>query len=182
MRYEEARGKVARFLNTRSDAEVIFVRGTTEAINLVASSLTSRIQSGDEILVTHLEHHANIVPWQLLCQRTGAQLKVLPIDDHGDLCLDQLESLVNERTRIMALPHISNALGTVNPVQQLCDFARARGILTLIDGAQAIAHTPVDMQTLGCDFYAFSGHKLYGPTGIGVLYGCEELLNQMPPY
>jgi cysteine desulfurase/selenocysteine lyase len=182
MRYEEARGKVARFLNTRSDAEVIFVRGTTEAINLVASSLTSRIQSGDEILVTHLEHHANIVPWQLLCQRTGAQLKVLPIDDHGDLCLDQLESLVNERTRIMALPHISNALGTVNPVQQLCDFARARGILTLIDGAQAIAHTPVDMQTLGCDFYAFSGHKLYGPTGIGVLYGREELLNQMPPY
>ena len=181
-RYEEARTQVARFLNTRHPAEIIFVRGTTEAINLVASSLTSRIQAGDEILITHLEHHANIVPWQLLCQRTGAHLKVLPIDIHGDLCLDQLESIVSSRTRLMAFPHISNALGTVNPVDVLCRFAQDRGILTLIDGAQAAAHTPVDVQALGCDFYAFSGHKLYGPTGIGVLYGREELLNDLPPY
>ena len=181
-RYEAARDQVARLLNTRSSSEVVFVRGTTEAINLVASSLIDRISTDDEILVTHLEHHANIVPWQLLCQRTGAQLRVLPIDERGDLCMDQLEALVNERTRIMAFPHISNALGTVNPVSQLCAFAKTRGILTLIDGAQAIAHTPVDVQALGCDFYAFSGHKLYGPTGVGVLYGREELLNSMSPY
>lgn len=181
-RYETARVKIAEFLNAPSANEVIFVRGTTEAINLVASSLSSRLQAGDEILITHLEHHANIVPWQLACQRTGAILKVIPINEHGELCLEQLDSLVSEKTKIMAFNHISNALGTVNDVQYLCDYARQRGILTLIDGAQAIAHTPVDVQKLGCDFYVFSGHKLYGPTGIGVLWGKEALLNELPPY
>ena len=181
-RYESARSRIAQFLNAPSVNEVIFLRGTTEAINLVASSLSSRLKAGDEILVTHLEHHANIVPWQLACQRTGAVLKVLPIDENGELCLEQLDNLVSDRTKIMAFNHISNALGTVNDVQYLCDYAKKRGIWTLIDGAQAIAHTPVDVQTLGCDFYVFSGHKLYGPTGIGVLWGHESLLNELPPY
>ena len=181
-RYESARERVAKFLNAPSVNEVIFLRGTTEAINLVAASLSSRLKEGDEILVTHLEHHANIVPWQLACQRTGAILKVLPIDEDGELCLDQLDDLVSDQTKIMAFNHISNALGTVNNVQYLCDYAKKRGIWTLIDGAQAIAHTPVDVQALGCDFYVFSGHKLYGPTGIGVLWGHELLLNELPPY
>lgn len=182
LRYESARETVAQFLNAPSSNEVVFVRGTTEAINLVASSFSSQLKAGDEILISHLEHHANIVPWQLACQRTGAILKVIPINDRGELCLDQLDQLVSERTRLMAFNHISNALGTVNDVQYLCDYAKKRGILTLIDGAQAIAHTPVDVQALGCDFYVFSGHKLYGPTGIGVLWGKEELLNVLPPY
>ena len=152
------------------------------AFFLVASSLSTRLQEGDEVLITHLEHHANIVPWQLACQRTGAQLKVIPIDENGDLCLDELDRLVSPKTKIMAFNHISNALGTVNDVRYLCAYAQARGILTLIDGAQAIAHTEVDVQELGCDFYVFSGHKLYGPTGVGVLYGREDLLNSLPPY
>lgn len=181
-RYEEARQKVRALLNARSDNEIIFTRGTTESINLVASSMSALIGSGDEIILTHLEHHANIVPWQMLCERVGAQLKVLPINDQGELCIDQLDSLMGPRVKLLAFNHVSNALGTVNPVQHLCDFARERGILTLIDGAQAAAHTPVDVQQLGCDFYVFSGHKLYGPTGIGVLYGKEELLNALPPY
>ena len=181
-RYENARVRIAEFLNAPSTNEVIFVRGATEAINLVASSLSSRLQAGDEILITHLEHHANIVPWQLACQRTGAILKVIPINEHGELCLDELDHLVSNKTKIMAFNHISNALGTVNDVKYLCDYAKQRGILTLIDGAQAIAHTPVDVQNLGCDFYVFSGHKLYGPTGIGILWGREALLNELPPY
>ena len=181
-RYEGARGKVARFLNARSDAEIIFTRGTTESINLVASSLHEMIKPEDEILLTQLEHHANIVPWQLLCQRIGATLKVLPIDDRGDLQLEKLDELLTPKTRLFAFPHISNALGTVNPVHELCARAQEVGALTLIDGAQAAAHAPVDVQALGCDFYVFSGHKLYGPTGIGVLYGRESLLNSLPPY
>ena len=181
-RYENARVRIAEFLNAPSSNEVIFVRGATEAINLVASSLSSRLQAGDEIVITHLEHHANIVPWQLACQRTGAILKVIPINEHGELCLDELDHLVSDKTKIMAFNHISNALGTVNDVKYLCDYAKQRGILTLIDGAQAIAHTPVDVQDLGCDFYVFSGHKLYGPTGIGILWGREALLNELPPY
>ena len=181
-RYETAREIICRLINSASSDEIIFTRGTTESINLVASSLSSMISAEDEILITHLEHHANIVPWQLLCQRVGATLKVLPIDDCGDLCLDQLDELVTEKTKIFAFSHISNALGTVNDVESLCAYARSRGILTLIDGAQAIAHTPIDVQALGCDFYVFSGHKLYGPTGIGVLYGRASLLNEMPPY
>ena len=181
-RYEAAREKVQTLLNARSSNEIIFVRGTTEAINLVASSLSRQLSAGDEILVTHLEHHANIVPWQLLCQRVGAHLKVIPMNERGELKIAELDRLVGPRTKVMAFGQVSNALGTVNPVQLLCDYARSRGILTLVDGAQAAAHTPVDVQTLGCDFYAFSGHKLYGPTGIGVLYGREELLNELPPY
>ena len=181
-RYEEARGKLGALINAVSPSEVIFTRGATESINLVASSLSDRIGAGDEILITHLEHHANIVPWQLLCQRVGATLKVLPIDERGDLCLDQLDALVTPQTKLMAFAQVSNALGTVNPAQRLCDYARERGILTLVDGAQAIAHAPVDVQELKCDFYVFSGHKMYGPTGIGILYGREELLNSMPPY
>lgn len=180
--YEAAREKIGRFLNSASSDEIIFTRGTTEAINLVASSLSAIVKSGDEILITHLEHHANIVPWQLLCQRVGASLKVLPIDDRGDLCVDQLDELMTEKTKVFAFAHISNALGTVNDVARLCQYAQSRGVLTLIDGAQAIAHTPIDVQALGCDFYVFSGHKLYGPTGIGVLYGRADLLNELPPY
>ena len=182
VRYEDARGVISQFINAKSTNEVIFVRGTTEAINLVAFSLGSRFAAGDEIIITHLEHHANIVPWQLLCQRQGCILKVLPIDDNGDLRLEELDQLVTEKTKLISFNHVSNALGTVNDVQYLCDYARTKGILTLIDGAQAIAHTPVDVQALGCDFYVFSGHKLYGPTGVGVLYGRGDLLNELPPY
>ena len=181
-RYETARAVVARFINAPSTNEIIFTRGTTESINLVASSMSAQIGAGDEILITHLEHHANIVPWQLLCQRVGATLRVLPIDERGDLCLDRLDDLVTHKTKLFAFSAISNALGTVNDVQALCDYARSKGVMTLIDGAQAIAHTPVDVQALGCDFYVFSGHKLYGPTGIGILYGREALLNELPPY
>ena len=182
-KYEQARQTVAQFINAREDREIIFTRGATESINLVAQSFArTHVQAGDEILITHLEHHANIVPWQLVCQATGAHLKVLPIDDHGDLCIDQLAHYVTDRTRLMAFSHISNALGTVNPIENLCQYARSKGIYTLIDGAQAIAHSPVDVQALNCDFYVFSGHKLYAPTGIGVLYGKSELLSAMPPY
>ena len=181
-KYETAREVVSEFINSASSDEIIFTRGTTESINLVASSLSTRVGKGDEILITHLEHHANIVPWQLLCQRVGASLRVLPIDDQGNLCLDELDKFVTERTKLFAFSHISNALGTVNDVSMLCEYTHSRGILTLIDGAQAIAHTPVDVQELGCDFYVFSGHKLYGPTGIGILYGRAELLNELPPY
>ena len=165
--YEAARAKVRRLLNAREDREIVFVRGTTEAINLVAQSFgRSRVGPGDEVLVTGMEHHSNIVPWQLLCQERGARLRVLPIDDAGEL----------------ALVHVSNALGTVNPVRDIVAAAHARGVPVLVDGAQAVAHGPVDVQALGCDFYAFSGHKLYGPTGIGVLWARAELLEAMPPW
>ena len=181
--YEGARDKVVRFINARSRHEIVFLRGTTEANNLVAQSYgRPTLRVGDEVLITHLEHHANIVPWQMLCEQTGARLVVAPIDERGEVHADAVERLMSERTRILAFAHISNALGTVLPVRRLTAAARARGIVTVIDGAQAIAHTPVDVQELGCDFYAFSGHKMFAPTGIGVLYGREALLERMPPW
>lgn len=181
-RYEHAREKVKNFINAQDSREIIFVRGATEAINLVASGLSEQCKPGDEILITALEHHANIVPWQLLCQRTGAILKVVPLTNRCDLDLDAVDALLNERTKLFAFSQLSNALGIVNPVTQLIERARSVGAYTLVDGAQAAAHTPVDVQALGCDFYVFSGHKLYGPTGIGVLYGKFPVLNQLPPY
>ena len=181
--YESTRDRLVRFVNARSRAEIIFVRGTTEAINLVAQSYARPLlKPGDEVLITHLEHHANIVPWQMVCDQTGATLVVAPIDRQGEVHLDAVVSLMNPRTRVFACAHVSNALGTVLPVRRLIAAAKARGIATLIDGAQAVAHLPVDVQDLGCDFYAFSGHKMYGPTGVGVLYGREQLLEGMPPW
>ena len=181
--YESARDRVARFINARSRSEIIFVRGTTEAINLVAQSYARpMLRTGDEVLITHLEHHANIVPWQMVCEQTGATLIVAPMDARGEVHLDAVVSLMNARTKILACAHVSNALGTILPVRRIVAAAKARGITTLIDGAQAISHMPVDVQELGCDFYAFSGHKMYGPTGVGVLYGREQLLDRMPPW
>jgi cysteine desulfurase/selenocysteine lyase len=181
--YEAARDSLVRFVNARSRREIIFVRGTTEAINLVAQSYARPVLgSGDEILITHLEHHANIVPWQMVCEQTGAKLVVAPIDAHGEVHVEAVVALMNERTRLFAFAHVSNALGTVLPVKRLVSAAKARGIVTLVDGAQAVPHLPVDVEDLGCDFYAFSGHKLFGPTGIGVLYGRESLLERMPPW
>jgi cysteine desulfurase/selenocysteine lyase len=181
--YEEARRKVQRFLNAASEREIIFVRGTTEAINLVAHSFgRPRLAPGDEVLLTHMEHHSNIVPWQLLCQEKGARLRVAPIDDRGELIFEEFERLLGPRTRIVAVAHVSNALGTVNPVRRIIEAAHARGVPVVVDGAQAAAHIPLDLQALDCDFYAFSGHKLYAPNGIGVLYGKAAWLEQMPPY
>jgi cysteine desulfurase/selenocysteine lyase len=181
--YEDAREKVRKFLNAAHAHEIVFVRGTTEAVNLVAQSFgRSRVKAGDEILITAMEHHSNIVPWQLLCEEKGAVLRVAPIDDEGQLRLDELERLLGPRTRLLALAHVSNALGTINPVRRVVEMARRRKVPVLLDGAQAVPHLEVDVQALGCDFYAFSGHKLFGPTGIGVLYGRSELLEQMPPW
>ena len=181
--YESARDRVARFINARSRSEIIFVRGTTEAINLVAQSYARpTLQPGDEVLITHLEHHANIVPWQMVCEQTGAKLVVAPMDAQGEVHFDAVVALMNARTKILACAHVSNALGTILPVRRLVAAAKARGIITLIDGAQAISHLRVDVQDLGCDFYAFSSHKMYGPTGVGVLYGREQLLDRMPPW
>jgi cysteine desulfurase/selenocysteine lyase len=181
--YESARDRLVRFINARSRSEIIFVRGTTEAINLVAQSYARpTLQPGDEVLITHLEHHANIVPWQMVCEQTGAKLIVAPMDTQGEVHLDAVVALMNPRTKILACAHVSNALGTVLPVRRLVAAAKARGIVTLIDGAQAISHMPVDVQDLGCDFYAFSSHKMYGPTGVGVLYGREQILERMPPW
>ena len=181
--YEGARERVARFINARSTRETVFVRGTTEAINLVAQSYARPLlEPGDEVLITHLEHHANIVPWQIVCEQTGAKLVVAPMDAHGAVHAEAVEALMSERTRLLACAHISNALGTVLPVRRLMAAARARGIATLIDGAQAVPHLAVDVQELGCDFYAFSGHKMFAPTGVGVLYGREALLERMPPW
>jgi cysteine desulfurase/selenocysteine lyase len=181
--YEGARGKVKRFINAKHDHEIVFVRGTTEAINLVAQTYgRSRVRAGDEILITEMEHHSNIVPWQILCEEKGAVLRVVPIDDEGQLVLDELERLIGPRTRLLALAHVSNALGTINPVRRIVEMAHRRQVPVLVDGAQAAPHLALDMQALGCDFYAFSGHKLFGPTGIGVLYGKSELLDEMPPY
>ncbi len=181
--YEGAREKVRRFINARRTSEIVFTRGTTEAINLVAASYgRPRLGPGDEILITWLEHHANIVPWQLVAEQTGAVLRVAPIDDRGAVELDALAGLIGERTRIVAFSHTSNALGTITPAREIVALARERGIVTLVDGAQAVPHGPVDVQDLDCDFFAFSGHKMYGPTGIGVLYGRESLLEEMPPW
>ncbi len=181
--YEEARAKVRAFLNAADTREVVFVRGTTEAINLVAQSYARTfLQRDDEIVITAMEHHSNIVPWQLVCQQVGARLRVAPIDDDGALIVEEYERLLNERTRFVSVVHISNALGTVNPVRQLIELAHRRGVPVLLDGAQAAPHLAIDVQALDCDFYAFSGHKLFGPTGIGVLYGKAALLEAMPPY
>jgi cysteine desulfurase/selenocysteine lyase len=179
--YEGARETVARFLNARP-REIVFTRGTTEAINLVAYSYGSRLLPGDEILITELEHHSNIVPWQMLAERTGARLRVAPIDDRGEIILEEFQRLLGPRTRIVAVAHVSNALGTVNPVEEICRLAHTYGARVLVDGAQAVPHLAVDVRALDCDFYAFSGHKIYGPTGIGVLFGRWELLEAMPPY
>jgi len=180
--YEAARDTVRRFINAARREEIVFVRGTTEAINLVATSYGQRFQRGDEIVITEMEHHSNIVPWQLLCERTGAVLRVAPIDDAGALTLGEFERLLSARTRLVAVTHLSNALGTINAVKRIIDRAHAIGAVVLIDGAQAAPHIKIDVQTLDCDFYAFSGHKLYGPTGVGVLYGKAALLDAMPPY
>jgi cysteine desulfurase/selenocysteine lyase len=181
--YEAARDRLVRFINARSRQELIFVRGTTEAINLVAQAYARpTLQSGDEVLITYLEHHANIVPWQMVCEQTGAKLIVAPMDEHGEVHAEVVESLMTPRTRLFACAHVSNALGTVLPVRRLMAAAKARGITTLLDGAQAVPHMSVDVRDLGCDFYAFSGHKLFGPTGIGVLYGREAILERMPPW
>lgn len=181
--FEDARETVARFINAPRNQEVIWTRGTTEAINLVAQSWgMSELQAGDEILLSTLEHHANIVPWQLVAQRTGAVIRVIPLDERGDLDLAAYRAMLGPRTRLVSVAHVSNALGTVNPVEEIVAAAKAVGALALIDGAQAVAHLEVDVRTIGCDFYAFSGHKLYGPTGIGVLWGRTEPLERMPPW
>ncbi|NDH08328.1 MAG: cysteine desulfurase [Gammaproteobacteria bacterium] len=181
--YESAREKVARFINAKSSKECIFVRGTTEAINLVANSYFLPIlEAGDEVLLTHMEHHANIVPWQMICEKTGALLKVAPIDLNGELMLERFKELLTSRTKVVACCYASNALGSINPVEKMVELAHAHGAKVVVDGAQATAHIPVDVQALGADFYAFSGHKMYGPTGIGVLWGKEALLTEMPPY
>jgi len=181
--YEGAREKIARFINAAHTHEVIFTRGTTEGINLVAYSLgASHLSAGDEIIVSEMEHHSNIVPWQMLCERIGAKLRVIPVSDAGELDYDAYTDMLGEDTGLVAIGHISNALGTINPVQQMIADAHAVGALALIDGAQSTQHTRVDVQALDCDFLCFSGHKMFGPTGIGVLYGKEDLLNAMPPF
>ena len=180
--FEGAREVVRHFLNAPSTKEVIWTRGTTEAINLVANGLAPRLKAGDEILVSHMEHHANIVPWQMVAERTGARVIPVQVTPEGELDLDSFNSLLNERTRVLALTHVSNVLGTVNPIAPLIEQAKKQGVITLIDGAQAVPHFKPDVQALGCDFYVFSSHKLFGPTGIGVLYGRAELLEEMPPY
>ena len=181
--FEAVRGKAAALLGARDPREIVFVRGTTEAVNLVAQTYgRQHVGEGDEIVVSELEHHSNIVPWQMLCEEKGARLRVLPIDDQGAVMLDRLDALLGPRTRIVAVSHVSNSLGTVLPVAEIAARARAVGAISVVDGAQAVPHRPVDVQALGCDFYAFSGHKLYGPTGSGVLWGRRSLLEAMPPW
>jgi cysteine desulfurase/selenocysteine lyase len=182
-RYEAARARVQRFLGAQDPAEIVFLRGTTEAINLVAQSFGRQtVGAGDEVLVTELEHHSNIVPWQVLCAERGARLAVAPIDDRGEVVMDELARRITPRTKIVSVAHISNSLGTVNPVREIAELAHAAGAALVVDGAQGAPHCPLDVQALGCDFYAFSGHKVYGPSGIGVLYGRAEHLAAMPPW
>lgn len=183
--FEQSREKIRQFIHAKTFAEIIFVRGTTEAINLVAQTYgSSQIKAGDEIIISHMEHHANIVPWQIVCAQTGAKLKVIPINDAGELILEEYQRLLSSKTKLVALCHLSNTLGTINPIKQIIDWAHANSPQTkvLIDGAQAVAHQKIDVQALDCDFYTFSGHKLFGPTGIGILYGKQELLASLPPY
>jgi cysteine desulfurase / selenocysteine lyase len=181
--YEGARAKIRKFINAADDREIIYVRSTTEGINLVAHSYGQpNIKEGDEVIITAMEHHSNIVPWQVLCQEKGARLRVIPINDAGELLIDEYEKLLGPRTKLVSITHVSNVLGTINPIQQMVAMAHARGVPVLVDGAQAAPHMPVDVQELGCDFYVFSGHKLYAPTGIGILYGKAELLEAMSPY
>lgn len=181
--YEEARVKIKRFINAGDTHEVIFTRGTTEAINLVAQSYgRGFVREGDEIIISEMEHHSNIVPWQLLCEQARAQLRVIPINDDGELLIDEFAAMLNARTKLVAVAHISNALGTINPVKRIIEMAHSQDVPVLVDGAQAVPHLAVDVQELDCDFYAFSGHKMFGPTGIGALYGKSEWLNRMPPW
>ncbi|HEX7081860.1 MAG TPA: cysteine desulfurase [Gammaproteobacteria bacterium] len=181
--FEAARDKIRAYINASGTDEIVYTRGTTESINLVAASLgASLLGAGDEVLITHMEHHSNIIPWQLVCERVGARLVPAPITERGELDLDAFDRLLTERTKIVAVGHVSNALGTVNPVRRLIERAHAAGAVVLVDGAQAVPHMRVDVQALDCDFYAFSGHKMFAPTGIGVLYGKRELLDRMPPY
>lgn len=181
--YEQTRELAAGFINASSAQEIIFVRGVTEAINLVAASYgRAFLKAGDEVIVSGLEHHSNIVPWQLICEQTGAVLKVIPVTEHGEIDLQAYRQMLNARTRIVAVNHASNSLGTINPVKEIIALAHRAGAVALIDGAQAGAHLPIDVQELGCDFYCLSSHKMYGPTGTGILYGKKHLLEQMPPY
>jgi cysteine desulfurase/selenocysteine lyase len=181
--YENARSKIRSFLNAASDQEIIYTRGTTESINLVAQTFGKQnIGPGDEIIVSNMEHHSNIVPWQILCEEKGAKLRVVPIDDSGELLLDEFEAILGPRTKLVSITHVSNALGTIVPAERIVELAHAHGVPVLLDGAQAVPHMHVDVRSLDCDFYVFSGHKLFGPTGIGVLYGKAELLESMSPY
>ena len=181
--FEAAREKVKTFINAQSEKEIIFVRGATDAINLIAQTYgKANIYAGDEIIITAMEHHSNIVPWQMLCEEKGAILKVAPMTSQGELLMPEFEALLNSKTKLVSVVHMSNALGTINPVEKIIELAHAQNIPVLLDGAQAIPHTPVDVQKLNCDFYVFSGHKLYAPTGVGVLYGKQSLLEAMPPY
>jgi len=181
--YENARETCRQFINAGSTKEIVFVRGTTEAINLVAFSWArTHLQAGDEVLITEMEHHSNIVPWQLLRDQFGIHLKVLPMNDAGEICLEAMKGMMTERTKLVSVVHMSNALGTINPVKQMAEIAHQFGAKILVDGAQSVPHMPIDVQALDCDFFAFSGHKMYGPTGIGVLYAKESLLEAMPPY
>jgi len=183
MEYENARGTVRRFLNAADEKEIVFTRGTTESINLVAQTWgRTNVREGDEILITAIEHHSNIVPWQMLCEEKGATLRVAPVNDAGELIVEEFERMLNPRVKLVAVGHASNALGTINPIKHLTAAAHANGSIVVVDGAQGVPHMQVDVQDLGCDFYAFSGHKVYGPTGIGVLYGREALLEAMPPW
>ena len=180
--YEGVRDRVAKFLNAESRSEIIFTKGTTEGINLVASSFGSRIKKGDEILVTEMEHHSNIVPWQILCEKTGAKLRVVPMNVRGELDMEKFRRMLNKNTRMVAVVHVSNSLGTINPVKKIVAAAHEKNIPVLVDAAQSVQHMKIDVQDLDCDFLVFSGHKIYGPTGIGVLYGKEKILEKMPPY
>jgi len=180
--YENARKTIARFMNAESEKEIVFTRGATEAINLIANAFAEKLSAGDEVLITAMEHHSNIVPWQMLCEKTGAVLKVAPINEHGELIIESFEALVSKKTKFAAISHMSNALGTINPIKQMIDFLHQFDVPVLVDGAQAIPHIDVDVQLLDCEFYVFSGHKLYAPTGIGALYGKMEQLEQMAPY
>ena len=180
--YENARGKVTEFLNSPNNHQIIFTKGTTDSINLIATSITSLINENDEILITAMEHHSNIVPWQELCKRTGAVLKIIPINENGEILIDDYKDMVSAKTKLISVVHLSNTLGTINPIEDIIKIAKSHDVITVIDGAQAAGHLPIDVQQLDCDFYLFSGHKIFGPTGIGVLYGKEEILNRIDPY
>jgi len=182
-RFERVRNTVASFLGAKDEREVVFVRGATEGLNLVAQSYARpSLKPGDEVLITEIEHHANLVPWQMVCEQTGARLSVVPVQDNGEVLLEDVVVRMNDATKIVAFPHVSNALGTILPAAEICKAAAERGITSVVDGAQGVVHTPVDVQALGCDFYVFSGHKLYAPSGVGVLWGRAELLEEMPPW
>ena len=180
--YENARVKVTEFLNSPNNHQIIFTKGTTDSINLIATSITSLINENDEILITAMEHHSNIVPWQELCKRTGAVLKIIPINENGEILIDDYKDMVSAKTKLISVVHLSNTLGTINPIEDIIKIAKLHDVITVIDGAQAAGHLPIDVQKLDCDFYLFSGHKIFGPTGIGVLYGKEEILNRIDPY